>query len=245
MTLLDFGLFFGVSVVASAINSVAGGGTFLTFPVFIFNGLTALQANIMSTIALWPGTLASAYGYRGVMEVNRKALLPFLGTALIGGAVGALLLLSTPEVVFERLVPWLLLTATLIFTFGKRGIAWLPFKGGKKLGILLQFGIAVYGGYFGAGIGILTLAMLQLLGLTHIHQMNALKTVLTFAINVMSVLIFIVSGRVLWDVGVVMIAGALVGGYFGARLSLKVAPEKVRMLVSAIGFGMTVYFFLK
>jgi uncharacterized protein len=253
MTLLEhmitWGIFFGVTFVAAAINSVAGGGTFLTFPVFILNGLSPLQANIMSTIALWPGTLASAYGYRGQMVADRKTLTPFLIIGVVGGALGALLLLLTPEVTFAALVPWLLLAATLIFTFGRQGIALMqrvfPQKKQRTgTGMALQFFIAIYGGYFGAGIGILLLAMLQILGHSNIHRMNALKTVLGAAINAVTALIFVFSGKVLWSMAAVMVAGGVAGGYVGARLALKVAPEKVRMLVSAIGFAMTAYFFL-
>lgn len=249
MTLLEIGVFFGVTFVAAAINSVAGGGTFLTFPVFILNGLTALQANIMSTIALWPGTIASAYGYRSELEADRKTLIPFLIIGVIGGAIGALLLLCTPEVTFKALVPWLLLIATLIFTFGRQGIALMhrvfPEKKERRgTGMALQFIIAIYGGYFGAGIGILMLAMLQILGHSNIHRMNALKTVLGASINAVTALIFVFSGKVLWSVAAVMVAGGISGGYVGARMALKISPEKVRTLVSLIGFIMTAYFFL-
>jgi uncharacterized protein len=247
--LLSGAVFFAVSFVAAAINSVAGGGTFLTFPVFILNGLTSTQANIMSTIALWPGVLASAYGYRGELKEDKKRLLPFLGIGMAGGAAGALLFLYTPELVFRQMVPWLLLIATLIFTFGRHGVAMLhqvalPERFRFALALLLQVVIAIYGGYFGAGIGILTLAMLQIIGHTHIHRMNALKTVLTGAINAMTALIFILSGKVLWSLAVVMIAGAVSGGYVGARMALRFKPSHVRLLVSAIGFSMSAYFFL-
>lgn len=247
MDFLEIGLFFAVSFVAAAVNSVAGGGTFLTFPVFMLNGLSPLQANIMSTIALWPGAIASAHGYRGVAVADRRFLVPFLWIGVIGSACGALLLLATPEAVFTRMVPWLLLIATLIFTFGRRLIShlqrWVPAGAAKSSSLLLQIVIAVYGGYFGAGIGILTLAMLQLLGFHHIHQMNSLKSWLVSVIHAVGVVVFIASGNVVWDAGVVMITGAILGGYIGARLALRVSPHYVRMLVSAIGFAMTAYFF--
>jgi hypothetical protein len=249
MTATELAVFFSVSFVAAAINSVAGGGTFLTFPVFILNGLTSAQANIMSTIALWPGVLASSYGYRGEMGMGKKHLLPFIGIGVAGGALGAIWFLHTPESTFARLVPWLLLIATLIFTFGKYVVAALrrlslSETGSKRLALALQVIIALYGGYFGAGIGILTLAMLQILGHSSIHQMNALKTILTAAINAVTVFIFILSGKVLWGHAAIMIAGAVCGGYAGARLALKIAPAHVRILVSAIGFSMTAYFFI-
>ena len=249
MTLTQLAVFFAVSFIAAAINSVAGGGTFLTFPVFMLNGLTSAQANIMSTIALWPGVFASSYGYRGQMGLDKKRLIPFVVIGMIGGAAGSVWFLATPQSIFAALVPWLLLAATLIFTFGKyvvAGLHRLSMSDTQRhiFALSLQTLIAIYGGYFGAGIGILTLAMLQILGHTSIHQMNALKTILTAAINSMTVVIFICSGKVLWGVSVVMIAGAIAGGYVGARLALKVPPHYVRMLVSAIGFSMTAYFFL-
>jgi uncharacterized membrane protein YfcA len=250
MTLLEIAIFFGVSFVAAAINSVAGGGTFLTFPIFMLNGLTSLQANVMSTVALWPGVLASSYGYRGELDKDKKQLLPFLAIGLIGGASGALLLLYTPEVTFQKLVPWLLLLATLVFTFGRTVIAWIrlrtePGKDYRAAALGMQIVIAIYGGYFGAGVGILTLAMLQVMGQTHMHRMNALKTVLTGAINATTILVFIFSGIIIWPLALVMMAGAACGGYCGTRLALKISPERIRMLVSVVGFSMTAYFFLR
>jgi uncharacterized membrane protein YfcA len=249
MNLLDISLFFIVPAIAAAINSVAGGGTFLTFPVFIFYGLTPLQANIMSTIALWPGTISSTYGYRKELTTDRKKLLPLLIICVIGGTAGSLTLLYTPEVIFRNLVPWLLLAATLIFTFGRYVIVYLhkKFPHSKEqplLAMVMQLVIAFYGGYFGAGIGILMLAMLQLMGLSDIHKMNALKTLLAAAINMATVVIFIFAGAVIWNLAAVMIAGGIFGGYVGARLALKVAPQHIRTLVSVIGFLMTAYFFL-
>jgi uncharacterized membrane protein YfcA len=244
-------LYFGVAMLSGAMNSVAGGGTFLTFPVLILSGLSPLAANITSTVALWPGTLASVFAYREQIEGQKRAMLPFLLISFIGSVLGTFTLLYTPEVTFKQLVPWLLLCATLIFTFGRRGIAMLNIFEGevtparKFFSICFQLAIAFYGGYFGAGIGILMLAMLQVMGLTHVHQMNALKAFLGLMINGVSVAIFITMGHVIWPVALVMIAGALTGGYFGARLALKVSPEHIRKFVSLVGFSMTAYFFLK
>lgn len=249
MTLPDIAIFFGISFVAAVINSVAGGGTFLTFPVFILGGLTPLQANIMSTIALWPGTLASCFGYRRELDADKKKLLPLLIIGLLGGAAGAGLLLHTSEVTFKALVPWLMLLATAVFSFGRHLSSAL-----NRLHLNMEEGlpaftamavIAVYGGYFGAGIGILTLAMLQLMGHGHIHRMNAMKTLITGAVNAITALIFIFSGKVIWHLAVAMVAGGILGGYIGARGALKVSPQKVRIVVSIIGFTMTAYFFLK
>lgn len=249
MTLLEILLFFVVPAIAAAINSVAGGGTFLTFPVFIMSGLTPLQANVMSTIALWPGTISSTYGYRKMLATDYRKLLPLLLVCVIGGAAGSLTLLHTPEMIFKQLVPWLLLIATLIFTFGRYGIEWLHknFPNSREqrgMGLFFQAFISFYGGYFGAGIGILMLAMLQLMGLSNIHQMNALKTLLAAAINMATVIIFIFSDAVVWNLAAIMVAGGVFGGYVGARMALKISPEHVRVLVSVIGFSMSAYFFL-
>lgn len=249
MTLQDIAIFFGISFIAAVINSVAGGGTFLTFPVFILGGLTPLQANIMSTIALWPGTLASCFGYRRELDSDKKRLLPLLLIGLLGGAAGAQLLLNTSEITFKALVPWLMLLATLVFTFGRRLTSL-----SQRLHLNMNEGlpayaamtiIAIYGGYFGAGIGILTLAMLQLMGHVHIHRMNAMKTLITGAVNAITAVIFIFSGKVVWHLAIAMIAGGVLGGYIGARGALKISPQKVRWLVSVIGLAMTAYFFLK
>lgn len=245
----DISIFFTITAFAAAINSVAGGGTFLTFPVFIMAGLSPLQANVMSTIALWPGTVSSAFGYRKELAVSRKQLLPLLLVCVIGGVAGSLTLLHTPEKVFEWLVPWLLLIATLIFTFGKYAIVLLHkkfpnVKNHQWLGVFLQIFISFYGGYFGAGIGILMLAMLQLMGYSNIHQMNALKTLLAATIGAATAAIFIFSDVIVWNLTIIMVAGGLLGGYVGARMALKISPAHIRLLVSIIGFSMTAYFFL-
>jgi uncharacterized membrane protein YfcA len=246
MTLLDVLVYFLAGFIGSAINSVAGGGTFLTFPLLIMNGMGALQANIMSTIALWPGSVASAFAYKNERNIDKQQLTKFIVISILGSVVGTVTLLVTPEQTFENLVPWLLLFATMLFTFGRN--LKLPQSStyhGVWLGLLLQFGIAVYGGYFGAGIGILMLAMLHLQGFTHIHQMNALKTILGSTINAVAVFLFLFSGKVIWAVAAVMIAGALAGGYAGAKLALRISPAKVRIVVCVIGFAMTAYFFAK
>jgi len=251
MTLLEISLYFIAAAMAGAVNSVAGGGTFLTFPALIFGGLSPLAANVTSTVALWPGSIGSAFAYRGELKEHKGRLTPLLWVSLIGGGIGAVVLLETPERTFAALVPWLLLTATLIFTFGRQGVALLR-KWRKQeyvepnlaSGLVLQFIISIYGGYFGAGIGILMLAMLQLAGFSNIHQMNGLKTWLAIPINGVSVLLFALSGKVVWPVALVMLVGALTGGYWGAKIALKLPPHYVRWFVTTVGIAMTLYFFL-
>lgn len=250
MTLLELTLYFLAAAAGGAINSVAGGGTFLTFPVLIMSGMSPFSANIMSTVALWPGSVASAMAYRGQLSVESTQLRRFMATSILGSCAGTAILLLTPETMFSALVPWLMLFATLIFIFGRR-VQGLLRRSSASYGMggppayILQFIIAVYGGYFGAGIGILMLAMLQLMGLTHIHQMNALKTVLGSTINAVAVVIFILAGTVLWSIAPVMIAGAVVGGYAGAKIALRISPEKVRLFVSIVACMTTYYFFMR
>ena len=203
----------------------------------------------MSTIALWPGVIASAYGYKSEMASDSKKFWPFLLIGCLGGAAGAFLFLHTPEFVFKQEVPWLMLVATLVFTFGRHGVAAmnrisLPTSVRYTLAFGFQILIAIYGGYFGAGMGILTLAMLQILGHTHIHRMNALKTLFTGSINAITMLIFAFSGKVIWPLAAVMVVGAILGGYVGARTALKIPPHYVRTFVSIIAIAMTSYFFL-
>ncbi len=251
MDLGDITLYFSVAVAASAMNAVAGGGTFLAFPVLILSGLSPLAANIACTVGLWSGTIASLVGYRGQLDGHKKRMIPFLFISLIGAILGSLTLLETPEVTFKQLVPWLLLGATLVFTFGKHGLKRLnifqgePSRGRMAFALFLQLLIAFYGGYFGAGIGILMLAMLQILGLSAVHQMNALKAFLGAMINGITALIFVLMGDVIWEVALVMAIGSLAGGYLGARTALKIPPQYVRTFVSAVGFSMTAYFFLQ
>jgi len=245
-----------VAVIAGAINSVAGGGSFLTFPALIFCGLTPLRANTTNTVAIWFGSLASVGAYRNQLGGQRRALITLLITSLVGGLVGALLLLKTPDATFKLLLPWLMLTATLIFILGKHLTAWLrrmvhldinapqnivPFLAGS----FLQLVIAIYGGFFGGGIGILMLALLTLLGYEKIHKMNALKTVLSTTINGVAVIAFVGAGVVDWPQALVMIVGSIIGGYGGAMIAQRVSGEIIRRVVIVVGIGMTAYFFVR
>jgi uncharacterized membrane protein YfcA len=245
-----------VAVAAGAINSVAGGGSFLTFPALIFCGVTPLRANTTNTVAVWFGSLASVGAYRNQLGGQRRALFTLLITSLAGGLLGSILLLKTPDATFNLLLPWLLLTATLIFIFGHHLTALLrrmvhldisrpqnmvPFLAGSALQLI----IAIYGGFFGGGIGILMLALLTLLGYQEIHVMNGLKTVLATAINGIAVTAFVWADAVDWPQAGVMIAGSVVGGYGGAVLAQRVSPKFIRHLVMAIGIGMTIYFFAR
>ncbi len=229
---------------AGALNSVAGGGSFLSFPALVLTGVPALNANATSTVALWPGSVTSTFGYRTELAAERERLSWLAAVSLGGGAAGALLLLWTPVRVFEGLVPFLLLAATLVFTFGDsvRKRLTLASRGAVTVA---WAAIAVYGGYFGGGMGLLMLAALTLLGMTDIHRMNALKSALGVLVNGVAVAIFAVAGAVQWAEAGLMVIGSMAGGYAGARLARRVEPKRVRSAVVVMGWALTAAFFYR
>jgi uncharacterized membrane protein YfcA len=247
-------LFFA-AVIAGTLNAVAGGGTFISFPALLVTGMPAVQANATNTVAIWPGLAASTGAYVNRLNVPPRLLIPLLLTSVVGGLVGALLLLETPQHTFLHLVPWLLLGGTLLFAFGNsvraiagktaavddlRQMSWQAITV-TSLGELV---LAIYGGYFGAGVGFVILGMLAALGMRDIHAMGAIRTLLAVVINAAAVLIFIVAGAVRWPQCVVMIAGALLGGWFGAHYAQKADPRTVRVVVIAVGVVMSAYYFV-
>lgn len=253
---LHHGLFlFLAALVAGALNSVAGGGGFISFPALIFTGMAPINANATNTAALWPGTVASTSAYRSVLGAeSRRLIAPLVVTGLAGGLLGAIILLHTPQMTFLRLVPWMLLGATLLFVFSGRITAWVRhrtegMKGMSRAGVVLaaalQLFIALYIGFFGAGAGIIMLAMFALMGVQSIHTMNGLKTLLASICNGMALLTFIVAGAVVWPQAILMLIGAAGGGYAGAWYAQKIAPEKVRAFVIVVGFAMSAYFFVR
>src|SRR5215204_6180630 len=228
---------------AGAINSIAGGGTLLTFPVLIWLGLDPKVANGTSTVALWPGLFGGLFGYRKELEHSSTILFRLGITSLIGGACGALLLVRTPSKVFAELVPFLILFATLLFM--SNGIVNRRLRLGsldeKKMGlwwtgaIIFQFFSAIYGGYFGAGNGILMLAAMGLLGLHDLNRANGIKNFLGICINSIAVLSFALMNMVLWSDALVMAVGALLGGYFGASMAVRIGQVWVRRGIVVIG----------
>lgn len=245
------------AAIGGAINAIAGGGTLVTFPALVGLGVPAIVANATSTVALWPGALGSIYGYRNELAGARAWALRFAVPSLVGGLVGAVLLLRTPGERFDQIVPWLVLGATLLFlvqrplmgALGKRSrnvanIADDPTTRPPSAALLLfQFGVAVYGGYFGAGIGILMLAALGFMGFSNLHRMNGLKNWGGLCINVTAAATFAVRGFVNWPVAIAMAVGALAGGYAGSRLAQRVPQEFVRRAVIVIGFAASVWLF--
>jgi uncharacterized membrane protein YfcA len=242
-------LFFA-GILGGAMNAVAGGGTFLVFPALLFTGMPPVPANATNTVALWPGLAASVRAFWPRLNVSPRLLVPLLATSLVGGVAGALLLLRTPAHTFMRLVPWLMLVGTLLFGFGGRlgraGRSLRHASTGEIAGAgFFVFVVAVYGGYFGAGIGFLILAMLGTLGMTNIHDMNAFKIVMTAVINGVAVITFIAARAVYLPQALVILAGAVLGGYFGAHYSQRLPAYLIRGFVLLVGAGMTIYFFLR
>jgi len=240
---------------AGVMNALAGGGTILTFPTLILLGVPAIQANATSTIALLPGAAASLAGYRREVATHRAWLKTLFLPSLVGGGIGSVLLLKTPEKLFASLAPFLVLFATLLFMLQivlskRKGDVEVhapdgPTRARWGVATLAQLAVAVYGGYFGAGIGILMLVVLGFLGLTDIHAMNGLKNFFGITINVVAAAWFIFNGAVLWNIALVMIAGATVGGYAGAHFARRIGKEKARAAVVVIGLGVTVVLLLQ
>lgn len=249
--LLNAVLLLAAALIAGAINAVAGGGSFIAFPTLLFTGVPPVPANATNTVALWTGLVCSGGAFRRHINVLWLVLSVLTSASILGGIVGALLLLHTPAQTFMRVLPWLMLAATLLFIFGAKLVRPRA-SSAREMGtatLLLvtwvQFLVAIYGGYFGGGMGIVILAMLTASGMTDIHQMNALKIVLSTATNGVAVAIFVASHAVFWPQALVMIVGAALGGFFGAHYSLRLPPKLVRWFVIAIGSSMTAYFFVR
>ncbi len=236
---------------AGVINTLAGGGTLLTFPSLRAAGLSEVVANSTSTVALVPGSVAGAWGFRRELRGTGPWLALLIGPSLLGGLGGSLLLTRLPNHYFAALVPWLLLTASLLFLAQPYLTRALPARTADSLPspwlcgavVVFQFFVAVYGGYFGAGIGILMLTSLGLMGLGDIHRMNAVKTLLASFINGVSVVVFVVEGTVEWRYALPMAVGAIAGGYAGAHLGRALPRVAVRWFVILLGLGLSAYYF--
>jgi uncharacterized protein len=227
-------------------NSVAGGGSFLSFPALIFAGIAPISANATNNAAMWVGTIGSARGYREEIAEHRAFLLPVICVSVVGSLIGATLLLVTPQALFERLIPWLLLFATTLFALSPRLTRGAPRKPSHApWRIAVQFVVAVYGGYFGAGMGIMMLAVLAFSGLPSFNAQNAVKNVLAVAINGVALIPFVIARIVDWRFALPMAVIALAGGYLGARFFRQVPQPYARGIVVAIGIVMTIVFFVK
>ena len=233
-------------------NSIAGGGTLVTFPALVFSGAAAISANATSTVALLTGVGSSIWAYRKELATQSRWAKRFAGPSLVGGLIGAILLLNTAEASFRAIIPYLILFATALFTFQGRILRFLDIKAetigsswrGLALALGFQFFVAIYGGYFGAGIGILMLATLGMLGHQDIHEMNSVKVVQAFLINIVAAAYFILARKVMWgDVALVGL-GSVFGGVSGPWIGRRVGQRVVRGFVSVVGFAIGLYFLL-
>jgi uncharacterized protein len=254
MTILQGSLLFGSAMAAGMVNAVAGGGTLLTFPSLLWAGHPPIIANATSTVALVPGTWSSIWGYRKELETAPRHLFILMIPSLIGGIIGASLLKHTPPATFAALVPFLILFATILFLVQEHIQRWRQSSETTKHQVttrwlvgtaFYQFLIAVYGGYFGAGIGILMLAALGFMGLSNIHQMNGLKNIFGSSINAVAAVYFIVVGLVNWPAALLMAAGSIIGGYGAAGLARRLGQKFVRRTVIVIGLAMTISLLIK
>ena len=243
---------FAAGALGGAINAVAGGGSFIAFPALLFTGVAPVPANATNTLALWIGVTASGGAYRKHLNIARRVMIPLIATSVIGGLAGAFLLIRTPGQTFLRVIPWLMLGATLLFAFGKyltgriaAGISHESSNASIIGASVFELIVSVYGGYFGGGLGIMNLAMLAALGMTDIHAMNALKVVLGGVINGVATITFVAMGAIAWPQGIVMTLGALAGGYLGAHYAQKMPQVWIRGFVIVVGLAMTAYFFVR
>jgi len=243
LTLGHVAAMIAASAGAGIMNAIAGGGTILTFPTLMLLGEPAITANATSTVALLPGSAASMAGYRTEVTEHRQWLRTLFIPSILGGAIGSVLLLRTPEKLFAQLAPLLILFATVLFMFQGIVARWTgahhavnPAAGRWIAASFLQFGVAIYGGYFGAGIGILMLAILGFMGVSNIHAANGLKNFFNISINGVAAAYFIVRGAVHWPVVLIMVAGSIAGGYGGARFAKRIGQKRARAAVVLIGF---------
>ena len=244
---------FVAAFLAGGINSVAGGGTLITFPTLIWLGLPSVPANATNTVAIWPGSLGSIWGFRRELARTSPKLRWLMLPSLAGGAIGALLLRLTPSGVFDRLVPFLILFATLLFSLQGPINRWLRHvrehehrsSGWFVFVMVLQLAVSVYGGYFGAGMGIMMLTSLSILGLTDILEMNALSSLYGLCINGIAAALFIWSHMVYWPFVLVMAVGATLGGYGAAGIARRIGNMAVRRFVIAVGFTIAATLFIR
>jgi uncharacterized protein len=252
LTNLDSLWLFMAAFVAGGLNAVAGGGSFITFPTLIFTGIPPIVANASNNTAMWIAALASARAYRRELDLGQKSLQILSITSLIGGAIGSISLLYTSPAFFSRLIPYLLLLATCVFIFGESFKKWLQSLDVRSNSpppliylVIAQLAIAIYGGFFGAGAGILMLATLTLSGIQDIHKMNAYKMWLGICINGIAIIPFMFAHSIAWYPAIIMGVGGSLGGYIIARFARKVSPQILRRAISIVAVSMTVYFFIR
>ncbi|EGA68779.1 hypothetical protein VISI1226_10637 [Vibrio sinaloensis DSM 21326] len=249
---MEWILLLGAGIVGGVINSIAGGGSFFTFPALMFVGLPPVVANATNTFAACAGYISGTYGFKKDIVQHTDKLIPIILWSLLGGGLGAYLLLSVDESVFVEAIPWLLLFATLLFLYGQQLNQWFasfakrkglsPIWATTTLAICLVL-VSAYGGFFNAGLGVIVLSYLVLAGYTDINQMNGLKLLVSSSVSLVAIVIFVMDGSIDWLRGTVVMLGTLIGGYAAARLSRNVAQQHVKMFVAFSSALMTAYFF--
>lgn len=245
--MLDYSLIFIAAFFAGVLNAIAGGGSFLTFPVLVYIGIPPISANATSAVAVFPGYISSTLGFlQEIKAFDRRELIRLVLIACLGGVSGALLLLVTPGNVFRSIAPWLLLVATLLFALGDKISAWLDRAQGDSqrshpFAVML---VSTYGGYFNGGLGIILLALFSTMGFRDINLMNGLKNGLSFILSAVSVMTFAVAGIVHWPEAMLMMVSATLGGFAGARLARRLERQRVKSIIVTIGSLMTIAFFV-
>jgi uncharacterized membrane protein YfcA len=250
--IIDYLLLFGAGLLGGVLNAVAGGGSFITFPALMWGGVAPISANATNTLASCAGYLSGAWAFRHDIKNHLSQLPLLIGVSLVGGALGAWLLLQTPEAVFRDAIPWLLLLATVLFIVGKplnsalrqRVKANRHAYSASVLLCLLLLAASIYGGFFNAGLGIVILSCLALAGYSNINAMNGLKLVISSSISITAIVIFIYQGAIVWPQGVAVLLGTLVGGYLAAHLSRQLPEPLIRRTVIVISSTITVYYFV-
>ena len=248
MTIFELSLLASASFIAGIINSIAGGGSFLTFPALVFTGVPTIAANATSAVAVFPGYLSGALGFsKELKEYPKSKFLLLITLSIMGGIGGSLLLLITPASVFSYIIPWLLGFATLLFAFGDFVAKWAKKNSNSNgfLGNLTTLIVCIYGGYFNGGLGIILLALFSTLGMRDIHLMNGLKNIMSFALSAASVVTFAIAGIVFWQQAIIMMIAATIGGYFGVVVARKLSKNTIRMIIVIIGLIMIVIFGIK
>ncbi len=237
-----------VAFLAGIMNAIAGGGSILTFPALVFTGVPSIIANASSTAAMCPAGLAAAWAYRrDLRRVHDVSLPTAMAVSLAGGVAGALLLLLTPQRAFDRVIPWLLLLATLLFAFGPKLAPVLR----RHLAInstqlmVAQFVMSVYCGYYGGGVGVILMAVWSAFGHNDVHALNAAKTLLIGLTNLVAVVLFIVAGKVWWPQAIAMLVAGVTGGFVGAHVSRRMDPLRMRLVIIGIAATVTVAFFVR
>lgn len=239
-------LILAAGLIAGIMNAMAGGGSFVTVPALIFAGVPSVASNATSTMALFPGGLTSAYAYRGELghspELSIRLLLPI---SIVGGVAGALLLLVTPNSIFNSVVPWLMLIGTVAFAFGRQFGNWLRSVVTIGHGVMLtsQFLLGIYAGYFGGAVGLMMMAVWSVFGVSDLRAMNAVKMLIVAVTNAIAVICFVVAGLIVWREAAIMGVAAIVGGYLGAKLSLRLDQGAVRIVINLVNVTMTVALF--